>query len=45
MKNLIRIGKKKLRKSFEDETEKINKKKKRKNQVNIGEPSKPKLIS
>jgi hypothetical protein len=30
MKNLIRIGKKKLRKSFEDETEKINKKKREK---------------
>jgi hypothetical protein len=30
MKNLIRIGKKKLRKSSEDETEKINKKKEKK---------------
>jgi hypothetical protein len=30
MKNLIRIGKKKLRKSSEDETEKINKKKREK---------------
>ena len=44
MKNLIRIEKKKLRKSSEDENEKINKKK-RKNQVHMGEPSKPKLIS